>query len=70
MDAFQLNKELFKSYCLVKKKSPSQMRREEARRNKYCFNKSNQVSLEESGDKKSTDKIKHSKNLMNLRIFP
>ena len=34
------------------------MRREEARKNKYCLNKSNQVSVEESEDKKSTDNTK------------
>ena len=45
MDAFQFNKELFKSFCPVKNKSASQMRREEARRNKYCLGKSNQVSV-------------------------
>ena len=32
MGAFQINKELFKSSCPVKKKPPSQMRREEARK--------------------------------------
>ena len=58
MDAFQFNKELFKSSCPIKKKSPSQMRREERRRNKYCLNKSNHVSVEESEDKKSTNKTK------------
>ena len=36
------------------------MRREEAKINKYCVNKSNQVSVEEAGDKKSTDKTKAS----------
>ena len=56
MDAFQFNKDLFKSSCPVKKKSPSQMRREEARRNKYCLNKCNKVYVEETKDKKSTDK--------------
>ena len=53
MDAFQFNKELLKSSSPVKKKSPSHMRREEARRNQ-----SNQVSVEESEDKKSTDNTK------------
>ena len=60
MDAFQFKKELFKSSCPVNKKSPSQMRREWARINKYCLNKSNQVSVEEAQDKKSTDKTKAS----------
>ena len=32
------------------------MRREEARRNKYCLNKSNLVYVEETEDKKSSDK--------------
>ena len=32
------------------------MRREEARRNKYCLTKSNQVYVEETEDKKSSDK--------------
>ena len=52
------------------------MRREEARINKYCLNKFNQVSVEEAECKKSTDKTKASevieeilKNVMNLRIF-
>ena len=36
------------------------MRREEARINKYCVNKSNQVSVEEAEEKKSTDKTKGS----------
>ena len=39
------------------------MRREEARRNKYCLNKSNQVYVEETDDKKSTDKTKASEEL-------
>ena len=34
------------------------MRREEARRNKYCLNKSNQVSVEKYEDKKCIDKTK------------
>ena len=34
------------------------MRREEARRNKHCLNKSNQVYVEESEDKKSSAKKK------------
>ena len=34
------------------------MRREEARVNKYCVNKSNHASVEEAEDKKSTDKTK------------
>ena len=34
------------------------MRREEARRNRYCLYKSNQVSVEDSEDKNSTDKTK------------
>ena len=46
----------FQSFCPVKKKSPSQMRREEARKNKYCLTKSNQVYVEETEDKKSSDK--------------
>ena len=58
MDAFQFYKEIFKRSCPVKKKFPSQMRREEARKNKYCLNKSNQISVEESEDKKSTDNTK------------
>ena len=37
----QWNATEIQSFCLVKKKSPSQMRREEARRNKYYLNKSN-----------------------------
>ena len=37
------------------------MRREEERSNQYCLNKSNQVSVEASEDKKSTDKTKASK---------
>ena len=36
------------------------MRREWARINKCCLNKSNQVSVEEAQDKKSTDKTKAS----------
>ena len=36
------------------------MRREEARINKYCLNKSNQVSVEEAEDKKYIDKTKSS----------
>ena len=32
------------------------MRREEARRNKYCLNKCNQVYVKETEDKKSSDK--------------
>ena len=60
MDACQFNNELFKSSCPVKKKSTSQMRREEARRNIYCPNKYKQVSVEESEDKKCTDKAKAS----------
>ena len=32
------------------------MRRKEARRNKYCLNKSNLVYVEETEDKKSSDK--------------
>ena len=32
------------------------MRREEARRNKYCLNKPNLVYVEETEDKKSSDK--------------
>ena len=36
------------------------MRREEVRINKYCLKKSNQVSVEEAEDKKSTDKTKAS----------
>ena len=51
MDSFQFNKELFKSSCPVNKKSPSQMKTEEARINKYGFNKSNQVSVKEAEDK-------------------
>ena len=58
MDAVRFNKELFKRSCPGNKKSPCQMRREEARINKYCVNKSNQVSVEEVEDKKSTDKTK------------
>ena len=58
MDAFQFNKELFESSCPFKKKSPSQMRREETRKNEYCLNKFNQVSVEESEDKKATDNTK------------
>ena len=34
------------------------MTREDARINKYCLNKSNQLSVEEAEDKKSTDKTK------------
>ena len=60
MDALQFNKELFKSSCPVNKKSLSQVRREEARMNKYCLSKSNKVSGEEAKDKKSTDKTKAS----------
>ena len=37
------------------------MRREEARKNNHCLNKSSKVSVEESEDKKSTDKTKASK---------
>ena len=37
------------------------MRRKEARRNKYPLDKSNQVSVEENEDKKSTDKTNGSK---------
>ena len=40
--------------------TPSQMKREEARRNKYCLNKSNHVYVEETEDKKSSDKKKPS----------
>ena len=47
----------FQSFCPVKKMKPSQMRREEARRNKYCLDKSHQVYVEETEDKKSSDKI-------------
>ena len=36
------------------------MTREEARINKHCVNKSNQVSVEEAVDKNSTDKTKAS----------
>ena len=36
------------------------MRREEARINKYCLNKSNQVSVEEAEDKNYIDKTKSS----------
>ena len=36
------------------------MKREEARRNKYCVNKSNHVYVEETEDKKSSDKKKPS----------
>ena len=52
------------------------MRREEARRNKYCLDKSNQVSVEETEDKNLTDKTKASEvieavfeNVTNLGIF-
>ena len=58
MDAVWFNKELFKSSCPGNKKSASQMWREEARINKYCINESNQVSVEEAEDQKSTDKTK------------
>ena len=37
------------------------MRRTEARKNEYCLNTCNQVSVEESEDKKSTDNTKASK---------
>ena len=47
-------------FCPVKSKSPSQKRREEARRNKYCLCKSIQVSVEKIEDKKFTDKTKAS----------
>ena len=52
MDAFQFNKELFKSSCPFNKKSPSQMRTEWARINKCCLNKCKQVSVDEAQDKK------------------
>ena len=39
------------------------MRREEARRNKYCLNKSNLVYVEETEDKKYSDKKKASEVL-------
>ena len=52
------------------------MRREEARRNKYCLDKSNQVSVEKTEDKNLTDKTKASEvidvvfeNMTNLRMF-
>ena len=64
MDAVQFNS------CPGNKKSPSTMRREEARINKYCVHKSNQVSVEEAEDKKSTDKTKASeviKEVFNVR---
>ena len=60
MDAYQFNKQLLKSSCPVNKKIPSQMRREWEMINKCCLNKSNQVSVEEAQDKKSTDKTKAS----------
>ena len=53
---FPIYQGAFQSFCPVKKKSPSQMRREEARKNKYCLNKSNLVYVEETEDKKSSDK--------------
>ena len=34
------------------------MRRKESRKNKYCHDKSNRVSVEETEDIKFTDKIK------------
>ena len=55
MGAVRFNKELFKSSCPGNQKSPSQIRREEPRLIKYCVHKSNQVSVEEAEDKKSTD---------------
>ena len=61
MDAFQFKKELLKSSCPVKKKSPSHLSREEEKKNKFCLNISNQVSVEESEDKKSTENTKASK---------
>ena len=56
MGAFQFTKELFKVSVLLKKKSPSPMKREEARRNKNCLKKSNQVYVQETEDKKSPDR--------------
>ena len=53
---FPIYQGAFQRFCPVKKKSPSQMRREESRRNKYCLNKYNQVYVEETEDKKSCDK--------------
>ena len=55
VDAVRFNKELLKISCPGNKKSPSQIKREEARINKYCVNKYNQVYVEEAEDKKSTD---------------
>ena len=52
------------------------MRRDKARINKYCLNKSNQVSVENAEDKKSTTKTKAFEvivevlnNVMNLIKF-
>ena len=59
MDAFQ--QEAVQSSCPLKKKAPSKMRREEARKNKYCLKKSNQFSAEKSEDKKLADNTKASK---------
>ena len=42
------------------------MRREEARINKYCVSKSNQLSVEEAEDKKLTDKTKASEVIEEL----
>jgi hypothetical protein len=57
---FPIYQGAFQSFCPVKKKSPSQIKREEARRNKYYLNKSNHVYMEETEYKKSSDK----KNLL------
>ena len=59
---FPIYQETFQSFCPVKKKSPSQMRWEKARRNECCLKKSNQLYVEEPEDKKSFDK---KKNLLN-----
>ena len=52
------------------------MRREEGKRNKYCLNRSNLFYVEETENKKSSDKKKllkeqkqYLKNVMNLGMF-
>ena len=55
---FPIYQGAFQSVGPIKKKSPSQMRREKARRNKYYLSKSIQVYVQETYDKKSSDKKK------------
>ena len=53
---FPIYQGAFQSFYPVKKKSPSQMKSEEARRNEYCLNKLNHVYVERTEDKKSSKK--------------